>query len=374
MQKDLNKKRLKKYLTVFSLISLIIIFSALLSPYSISIASGQIQFDMLENMGGWGVAAVDTETSKVYVTNFKSTTVTVIDGNTNKNVSEIEIGSSPYGIGINSNTKILYIAREHADILTVVNATSGKIIKEVPLVSPYDIAVNSKTNMVYVTSDSSHLVSVLDGSSNQIVTTFKINDPCGIGVNEATNMVYVTSESANKLHVIDGAKNILLSSIDVGKSPRGIIANPRTNLVYVTNQLSGTVDVIDGIQNKIVNTITVETTPRRVVVNPNTNILYVSNQISNSISVIDGSTNQVIDSIPVEQPFELAINPKTNKLYATYFGYPMLSIVNDVVREQDQKSGYSTIISVLAAGALAAGITFFVIQKKKLKQGRSLVI
>jgi hypothetical protein len=45
----------------------------------------------------------------------------------------------------------------------------------------------------------------------------------------------------------------------------------------------------------------------------------------------------------------------------------MLSIVNDVIRQQDQKNNYESIISVLAAGALAAGITFFVIQKKKLK-------
>jgi YVTN family beta-propeller protein len=138
-------------------------------------------------------------------------------------------------------------------------------------------------------------------------------------------------------------------------------------MVYVTNQLSGTVDVIDGAQNKVVDSITVETTPRRVVVNPYTNILYVSNQISNSISVIDGKTNKVIDSITVEQPFELAINPKTDKLYATYFGHPTLSIVNDITRQQDQNYDYKIIISVLAAGALAAGITFFIVQKKKLK-------
>jgi YVTN family beta-propeller protein len=136
-------------------------------------------------------------------------------------------------------------------------------------------------------------------------------------------------------------------------------------MIYVTNQLSDTVDVIDGSKNKIVDTITVGTTPRRVVVNPDTNILYVSNQISNSLSVIDGSTNKVIDSIPVEQPFELVINPKTNKLYATYFGYPMLSIVNDIIREQDLKSDFESIIGILAAGAFAAGITLFIIQKKK---------
>jgi YVTN family beta-propeller protein len=367
MKKESLKINLRKQSMLFSIIIISILVYSYSSDFIAASASSSPLVDNLEKNEGWGVAAVDLETSKIYVTNFKSTTITVIDGNTNKNISEIEVGSSPYGIGINSETKMLYVAREHADILTVVNVTSGTIVKEIPLVEPYDIAVNSKTNKVYVTSDKAHLVSVVDGYTNEIVATFDIDDPCGIGVNEATNMVYVTSESSNKLHVIDGAKNKLITSIDVGKSPRGIIANPRTNMVYVTNQLSGTVDVIDGSKNKIVDTITVGTTPRRVVVNPDTNILYVSNQISNSISVIDGSTNQVIESIPVEQPYELVLNPKTNKVYATYFGHPMLSIVNDVIRQQDQKNNYESIISVLAAGALAAGITFFVIQKKKLK-------
>ena len=359
------KISLRKQFTLFSFIVICILVYSHSSDFIAASASSSVLVEKLEKNEGWGVAAVDQEASKVYVTNFKSTTVTVIDGNTNKNVSEIEVGSSPYGIGINSETKMLYVAREHADILTVVDVTSGTIVKEIPLVEPYDIAVNSKTNKVYVTSDKAHQVSVIDGSTNEIVKTFDVNDPCGIGVNEQTNTVYVTSESSNKLQVIDGATNNLITSIDVGKSPRGIIANPRTNMVYVTNQLSGTVDVIDGTQNKIIDTIPVGTTPRRVVVNPDTNILYVSNQISNSLSVIDGSTNKVIDTIPVEQPFELVINPKTNKLYATYFGYPMLSIVNDVIREQDQKYDLKSIIGVLAAGALAAGITFFITQKKK---------
>jgi hypothetical protein len=41
--------------------------------------------------------------------------------------------------------------------------------------------------------------------------------------------------------------------------------------------------------------------------------------------------------------------------------------VDNGIKEQGLKSGYESIISVLAAGALAAVITFFIIQKKKLK-------
>ncbi|MEX2313277.1 MAG: hypothetical protein WD650_04705, partial [Nitrosopumilaceae archaeon] len=78
-------------------------------------------------------------------------------------------------------------------------------------------------------------------------------------------------------------------------------------------------------------------------------------------------TNEIIDSIPVEQPFELMINPKTNKLYTTYYGYSILSIVNDVERDRTTIDDSKTIIGILGAGAISAIIAFLVIQKKKLK-------
>jgi len=58
------------------------------------------------------------------------------------------------------------------------------------------------------------------------------------------------------------------------------------------------------------------------------------------------------------------INPKTNKIYATYYGYSMLTIVNDDMKQESSEK-YETIIGVLGAGALAGGIAFFIIRKKK---------
>ncbi len=350
-------------LFLLCLISLTLVFSVFFGD---SALSSSVLVETIEQDNGWGVTAVDPETAKVYITNFKSNTVTVLDGDTNKPVFEIEVGKSPYGIGINTVTKMLYVAREYANILSIVDTKSGDVVKEIELAEPYDIAVNSITNQVYVTSAKTNQVSVLDGNTNEIVATFDVGIPCGVAVNEATNMVYATSESSNSVHVFDGSTNSLVTTIDVGASPRGVVANPNTNIVYVTNQMSGTVDVIDGAKNVVVDTIRVGEAPRRIVVNPDTNLVYVSNQISNSISVIDGATNEVIDSIPVERPFELMINLKTNKLYATYSGHSLLSIVNDSAREQTPSFDYSWVGIVLAGGA--AGImAFFIVHKKKTK-------
>ena len=204
----------------------------------------------LEHDDGWGVTAIDPETSKVYITNFKSNTVTIIDGDTNQQISEIKVSSSPYGIGINTETKILFVALERANILSIIDTESGDVVTEIELADPYDVAVNSKTNKAYVTSDKTNTVFVIDGNQNAVVSSFTVDDPCGVAVNEATNMVYVTSESTDTVHVIDGTDDSFVTTIDVGKSPRGVVANPFTNQVYVTNQLDDTVTVIDGSKNR----------------------------------------------------------------------------------------------------------------------------
>src|SRR3989338_6977034 len=200
---------MKLFLFLLIVICATLVYASTIIENSV-LASSSALVDKIERNDGWGVTAVDPETSKVYVTNFKSTTVTVVDGSTNKPLSVIEVGKTPYGIGINTDTKMLYVALEHNDTLAIINTTTSEIIKNIDLVEPYDIAVNSKTNKVYVTSDEAHLVSLVDGSTNEIISTFDVAKPCGIAVNEATNMVYVTSESTNKVHVIDGSKNNLV--------------------------------------------------------------------------------------------------------------------------------------------------------------------
>jgi len=53
-------------------------------------------------------------------------------------------------------------------------------------------------------------------------------------------------------------------------------------------------------------------------------------------------------------------------LYLKYRS-PTLSIVNDVIRDEDASENYETIIGILGAGVIAAIIAFFVVQKKKIK-------
>ena len=65
----------------------------------------------------------------------------------------------------------------------------------------------------------------------------------------------------------------------------------------------------------VVGTIAVGSKPWDVAVNPNTNRLYAANEASNDVSVIDEASGSVLATIGVGQgPSSLAVNPETNRI------------------------------------------------------------
>jgi len=56
--------------------------------------------------------------------------------------------------------------------------------------------------------------------------------------------------------------------------------------------------------------------PFMVAANPKTNRIYVGNQGDDTISVIDGSSNQVIDTVKLNAaPYGIGVNPVANRIY-----------------------------------------------------------
>ena len=76
------------------------------------------------------------------------------------------------------------------------------------------------------------------------------------------------------------------------------------------------VTVIDGTSNTVIKTVAVGITPFDVALNPVTNKIYIPNVGSNNVTVIDGRINYVTKQSPWDKiPYFLVVNPVTNKVY-----------------------------------------------------------
>ncbi|MBN6187686.1 S-layer homology domain-containing protein [Aneurinibacillus sp. BA2021] len=273
--------------------------------------------------------AVNPVTNKIYVTNSYSNNVTIIDG-TNDTTKVVEVGRSPRAIAVNPVTNKIYVVNSSSNSVTVIDGANDTTDLFTGYSGPQSIAVNPVTNEIYVTNFGSNNVMVIDGANDTRKTVGVGTSPQAIAVNPVTNKIYVANSNSNDVTVIDGASNTT-TTVGVGILPRAIAVNPVTNKIYVANSNSNNVTVIDGTSNT---TTTVEagTAPSAVVVNPVTNKIYVANLNSHNVTVIDGASNTTTTVEVGSYPLAIAVNPVTNKIYVANNGSNNVSVIEGAGR------------------------------------------
>jgi len=267
---------------------------------------------------------VNTQTNKIYVGNQNDNTISIVDANTNSVIKTIAVGARPLGVDVNTQTNMIYVANFNSGTVSVINGVTDTVVNTVTVgTSPVGVGVNPVTNKIYVGNFNSGTVSVIDGTTNNVVNTISTGfGTSGIGVNTATNKIYAVNAQANgggnpgTVSVIDGSNDSVLSTIVVGQNPQDVVVNPTTNKIYVTNQFSNTISVIDGTTNSIASTILTSGGPGEMGINAVTNKIYYPTN-SGTIQVIDGNTNNIVNTISVGfgVPGFVATNTNTNKVY-----------------------------------------------------------
>src|SRR4029077_3429882 len=98
-----------------------------------------------------------------------------------------------------------------------------------------------------------------------------------------------------------------------------------TNKIYVANFNNGTVTVIDGTTN-LSSTVPVGANPYSLAINPVTNKIYVTN--SGGITIMDGATNSTTLVSAGSGPRAVAVNSVTNKIYAANFSSNDVTVID----------------------------------------------
>jgi 40-residue YVTN family beta-propeller repeat len=112
--------------------------------------------------------AYDSSNGYVYVTNYNSNSVSVINGATNTVITGIPVGSYPWGVAYDSSNGYIYVAIYNSSNVSVINGATNKVIANIPVGSyPFGVAYDSSNGYVYVTNDGSKTVSVINGATNK---------------------------------------------------------------------------------------------------------------------------------------------------------------------------------------------------------------
>ena len=276
--------------------------------------------------------AVNPLTNTIYVANFGSASVTVINGATNK-TSTVTAGTNPIAIAVNPDTNTIYVANAGSSNVTVINGSTNATSTVQAGTNPYAVAVNPVTNMIYVANYNSANVTVIDGATNATTPVAAGTTPFAVAVNPVTNKIYVANEGSANVTIIDGATNTP-STVPAGTSPYAIAVNQVTNQAYVVNYgnagSTSTVTVINGTSTST-STIVVGIQPQAIAVNPITNQIYVANWgggEASTVTAIDGPSASTVTLTAGSAPYAIAVNPATNRIYAANEGSNNVTVID----------------------------------------------
>jgi YVTN family beta-propeller protein len=277
---------------------------------------------------GGASAAIST---RAYVANADSDSVSVIDTTTNTVIATIAVGDAPLAVAVNpAGTRAYVVNGSGSGSVSVIDTATNTVIATIAVgKSPMGVAINPAGTRAYVTNQNSDSVSVIDTTTNSVIATIAVGaGPTGVAVNPAGTRAYVTNVDANTVSVIDTTTNTVLTTIATGGDPIGVAVNPAGTRTYIVKFLSGTVSVIDTTTNAVLTTIAVGTSPRGVAVTPDGTHAYVTNQNSGSVSVIDTTTNTVIATIASSFPVGVAVNPAGTRAYVTNRLSDVVSVID----------------------------------------------
>ncbi len=281
----------------------------------------------------------------LFVTNAGDYSVSVIDGDLDREVKIIALGKQPQGLALRANPPLLAVANARARFVSLVDPVAREVLPEqIPAgMGPEAVAFSADGKLLFATSYYDKTVTVAD-----VTTKTLVGDP--IQFAQIPRQLLVTPDGARLLvllfdeqgavAVVNTGTRTVEATIPVGRFPRAFVLSPDGKRLFAASYDARTVRTIDLATMKpiqtdvleaafglaihptrpllyqmlafdeevlvfdyaarsIVSRITVGGAPNRAVVTPDGRFLYVVNSDGNNVVKIDTETNEPVVRIAV---------------------------------------------------------------------------
>jgi PQQ-dependent catabolism-associated beta-propeller protein len=261
-------------------------------------------------------------TGRVFVTNERSNTVSVINGTTHLLEATIDIGERPRGIGISPDGSEVYVAISKENKIAVFDPESLKILRKFNAgEDPEAFAVHPNGN-IYISNEDSAKATVINPENGKFIAEIPVGiEPEGVAISPDGTRVIITSESTNMLHVIAVPEHEIVSNILVGARPRAATFTNNGKFAYATAEIGGEVIKVDMATGKIVQHISLgddKAKPKDILLSKDGKHLYVAGGRLNQVMVLDSDSLALIKGIPVgKRVWGLAMSKDGKRLYSS---------------------------------------------------------
>lgn len=196
------------------------------------------------------VIAVTPDESTVYVANWHSHSISVIDAKSFTPVEEIAVSAIPRGLALTADGKTLWAAIMGGDQLAKIDVATQTLLGYVHIGrNPRHVVLSADGKSLYVSLNGPGDVVRYSLADDRVTAKVHVGQqPRTLGLSADGKHLFVVEYKDNRMAVIDALTLAVEGQYPTGDSPVGVTLTPDGREAWVVNYRSSTIDVfaVDG--------------------------------------------------------------------------------------------------------------------------------
>lgn len=240
--------------------------------------------------------------ARAYVSNEDGHSVSVLDASSGKLIATVPVGKRPRGLKLSPDGSQLYVA------------VSG--LPKCPPSVPDAECAKLKRDL---TADG---IAVVDTHRLRLVGLLKAgSDPEQFDLGRDGRRLYVANEDTASVTVVDIPMTKVITRIAVGRAPEGVRTSPDGAWIGVTSEEDNTISLIDSHLLELAHVIPVGMRPRDLAYSPDGRVAYATGELDASVyrfAVPSGQpVKKLIQLRPQDRPMGILLDAARQRLYVS---------------------------------------------------------
>jgi YVTN family beta-propeller protein len=243
--------------------------------------------------------AVNPSADQLFVADYSSATVTVVNTSSDTATGTAPVGSGPDALAYFATTNTVFVGNVGSQNITVRSAATGALVGTAPLpFGPQQIVGDPAVGFLYVDNTTDVTIEVLDSATDAVEGSVAgYNGASTIALDPTTDWLYVAESVTNNLTVVAAATNSILASIRLGWTPEVVAYDSATGAFAYASPDTDLLTFVNATTGAFIQSFTTGRDPNSAMYDPVTECVYVTNDVSDSVTVVNGSTLQYTTTI-----------------------------------------------------------------------------
>ena len=191
---------------------------------------------------------------KVYVSNERDNTGTVLDSGTLTVLKTINVAVRPRGITVTKDSRHVLVCTSDGDLIQMIDTASDQVVDTLPSNPDPELFVSAPSGSpLHIANEDDNLVTVVDVVKKKIISDIPVGvEPEGIGISPEAKGLVNMAETTSMAHFIDTASFEIAGNVLVDSHPRFAEFTADSSQVWVSSEVGGTVSIIDTNTQQII--------------------------------------------------------------------------------------------------------------------------